>query len=84
MTSTLKIHSVPCLDWCTASQGALLQQTLNRIQPRFVGLRREKASAERRAADLATEVSCLLLACYSLGLSLALVGCNNSTPLSFS
>ena len=63
-------------------QGALLQHTLNRLQPRFVGLRREKDRAERTTADLATQVSSHLLTCYSLGLPLALV--DKSTSLSFS
>ncbi|DBA69226.1 TPA: hypothetical protein ACH3X2_012973 [Trebouxia sp. C0005] len=36
-------------------KGAHLQQLLDRLQPRFVGLRREKDRAEQRAADLATQ-----------------------------
>ncbi len=62
-------------------QGALLQHTLNRLQPRFVGLRREKDRAEHIAADLATQVSCLLVTCYSLGLPILHFGSSCSSKL---
>ncbi len=81
MTSTLKVHPVPCFDWCAAMQGALLQHTLNRLQPRFVGLRREKDRAERTATDLATQVSCLLINCYTIGLPLLLFGFSKGKPV---
>ncbi|KAL0025826.1 hypothetical protein WJX79_003966 [Trebouxia sp. C0005] len=37
-------------------KGAHLQQILNELQPKFVGLRRERDRAEQRVADLASQV----------------------------
>lgn len=61
-------------------QGALLQQTLNRLQPRFVGMRRGKDRAERRAADLVQQVSCLVITCDTLGVPLLLLGFSKGKP----
>ncbi len=49
-------------------QGALLQHTLNDLQPRLAALRGEKDAAEQTAAGLATQVSCHLITSSSLGL----------------
>ena len=81
MTSFLAFHPVPCFECCGAMQGALLQQTLNTIQPRFLALRREKDRAERTAAGLATQVSCLLSTRYTLGLPVLLFGSSESEPV---